>query len=117
MLQLAGSKELVGITPERGFTTNRELWDWRRAVPGDRRVAEIWAPGANRWRNPEDDLPPDFEGNRGFARGWRLTGPLRGTGRGQGEVRVSSRAARSGWAAARWGRVAVRGTMRSAGSL
>ncbi|GAA2282074.1 hypothetical protein GCM10010145_61700 [Streptomyces ruber] len=21
-------------------------------------------PGANRWRNPEDDLPPDFEDNR-----------------------------------------------------
>ncbi|MGW7529021.1 hypothetical protein [Streptomyces sp. NPDC054783] len=21
-------------------------------------------PGANRWRNPEDDLPPDFELNR-----------------------------------------------------
>lgn len=25
---------------------------------------EIWVPGANRWRNPEDDLPPDFEDNR-----------------------------------------------------
>ncbi|MFI5689573.1 Tn3 family transposase [Streptomyces sp. NPDC051636] len=25
------------------------------------RRREIWVPGANRWRNPEDDLPPDFE--------------------------------------------------------
>ncbi|MEI5100225.1 Tn3 family transposase [Streptomyces sp. PmtG] len=25
---------------------------------------EIWVVGANRWRNPEDDLPPDFDDNR-----------------------------------------------------
>ncbi|MFF0063561.1 DUF4158 domain-containing protein [Streptomyces sp. NPDC005279] len=37
-------------------------------------------------------------------------------GGGQGGVRASSRAASSGWAAARWGRAAVRGAMRSAGS-
>ncbi|MFD0142840.1 MULTISPECIES: hypothetical protein [unclassified Streptomyces] len=28
------------------------------------RRREIWVVGANRWRNPEDDLPADFEGNR-----------------------------------------------------
>lgn len=28
------------------------------------RRREIWVVGANRWRNPEDDLPPDFEDNR-----------------------------------------------------
>ncbi|MFI2314735.1 hypothetical protein AMK17_27850 [Streptomyces sp. CB00072] len=28
------------------------------------RRREIWAPGAGRWQNPEDDLPPDFEDNR-----------------------------------------------------
>jgi len=28
------------------------------------RRREIWVAGANRWRNPEDDLPPDFEANR-----------------------------------------------------
>ncbi|MFJ2737986.1 MULTISPECIES: hypothetical protein [unclassified Streptomyces] len=28
------------------------------------RRREIWVPGANRWRNPEDDLPPDFEQHR-----------------------------------------------------
>ncbi|WP_199923927.1 Tn3 family transposase [Streptomyces scabiei] len=28
------------------------------------RRREIWVPVADRWRNPEDDLPPDFEDNR-----------------------------------------------------
>jgi hypothetical protein len=28
------------------------------------RRREIWVAGANRWRNPEDDLPQDFEENR-----------------------------------------------------
>jgi hypothetical protein len=28
------------------------------------RRREIWVVGANRWRSPEDDLPPDFEDNR-----------------------------------------------------
>ncbi|MFE9900940.1 Tn3 family transposase [Streptomyces achromogenes] len=28
------------------------------------RRRSIWVAGANRWRNPEDDLPPDFEDNR-----------------------------------------------------
>ncbi|MGW0928956.1 Tn3 family transposase [Streptomyces sp. NPDC002644] len=28
------------------------------------RRREIWVVGANRWRNPEDDLPQDFEDNR-----------------------------------------------------
>jgi TnpA family transposase/ribosomal protein L17 len=28
------------------------------------RRREIWVEGANIWRNPEDDLPPDFEDNR-----------------------------------------------------
>lgn len=28
------------------------------------RRREIWVPGANRWQNPDDDLPPDFEDNR-----------------------------------------------------
>lgn len=28
------------------------------------RRREIWVVGANRWRNPEDDLPADFEDNR-----------------------------------------------------
>ncbi|GAA2607680.1 MULTISPECIES: hypothetical protein [Streptomyces] len=58
--------------------------EWRKAVVDERgrvernpyelcvlvalrdalRRREIWAPGANRWQNPEDDLPPDFEDNR-----------------------------------------------------
>lgn len=58
--------------------------EWRKAVVDERgrveripyelcvlvslrdalRRREIWVPGANRWRNPEDDLPPDFEDNR-----------------------------------------------------
>ncbi|MFF2411478.1 hypothetical protein [Streptomyces sp. NPDC058092] len=28
------------------------------------RRREVWVVGANRWRNPEDDLPADFEDNR-----------------------------------------------------
>jgi hypothetical protein len=28
------------------------------------RRREIWVEGGNIWRNPEDDLPPDFEENR-----------------------------------------------------
>lgn len=28
------------------------------------RCPEVYVAGANRWRNPEDDLPPDFEANR-----------------------------------------------------
>ncbi|GHC27737.1 hypothetical protein GCM10010348_62300 [Streptomyces anthocyanicus] len=28
------------------------------------RQRSSWVAGANRWRNPEDDLPPDFEDNR-----------------------------------------------------
>ena len=28
------------------------------------RRREIWVAGANRWRNPDDDLPTDFEENR-----------------------------------------------------
>ncbi|MFD5751209.1 Tn3 family transposase [Streptomyces sp. NPDC127033] len=58
--------------------------EWRKAVVDERgrveripyelcvlvslrdalRRREIWVPGANRWQNPEDDLPPDFEDNR-----------------------------------------------------
>ena len=58
--------------------------DWREAVVDDKgrveripyelcvlvalreaiRRREIWVVGANRWRNPEDDLPADFEDNR-----------------------------------------------------
>ena len=58
--------------------------DWRGAVINERgrveripyelcvlgalrdgiRRREIWVTGANRWRNPEDDLPADFEDNR-----------------------------------------------------
>jgi TnpA family transposase len=58
--------------------------DWRDAVVDERgqvervgyelcvltalrdgiRRREIWVAGANRWRNPEDDLPADFEDNR-----------------------------------------------------
>lgn len=58
--------------------------DWREAVVDERgrveripyelcalvslraalRRREIWVAGANRWRNPEDDLPADFEDNR-----------------------------------------------------
>ncbi|MET8327153.1 hypothetical protein [Streptomyces sp. NPDC005181] len=58
--------------------------EWRKAVVDDKgrveripyelcvlvalrdalRRREIWVAGANRWRNPEDDLPPDFEDNR-----------------------------------------------------
>ncbi|RLU81290.1 hypothetical protein CTZ27_32590 [Streptomyces griseocarneus] len=41
------------------------LVSWRDAL----RRREIWAPRANRWRNPEDDLPPDFEGNGGSPGG------------------------------------------------
>ena len=28
------------------------------------RCKEIWAPGANRFRNPDDDLPTDFADRR-----------------------------------------------------
>lgn len=58
--------------------------EWRKAVVDERgrveripyelcvlvslrdalRRREIWVPGAGRWQNPEDDLPPDFEDNR-----------------------------------------------------
>lgn len=58
--------------------------EWRKAVVDERgrveripyelcvlvslrdalRRREIWVPGANRWQNPEYDLPPDFEDNR-----------------------------------------------------
>ncbi|SFO06956.1 Transposase and inactivated derivatives, TnpA family [Streptomyces sp. cf124] len=58
--------------------------EWRKAVVDERgrveripyelcvlvalrdalRRREIWVPVADRWRNPEDDLPPDFEDNR-----------------------------------------------------
>ncbi|WP_327713192.1 hypothetical protein OG912_37135 [Streptomyces sp. NBC_00464] len=72
---LAESVPLAGVVPEH----------WRAAAVVDERgriecvpyelcvlVAlrdavrrrEIWVVGANRWRNPEDDLPADFEGNR-----------------------------------------------------
>ncbi|MEV6115979.1 hypothetical protein AB0L59_26630 [Streptomyces sp. NPDC052109] len=65
---------LDGVAPEQ----------WRAAVVDDKgqveripyelcvlvalrdtlRRREIWVVGANRWRNPEDDLPQDFEDNR-----------------------------------------------------
>jgi TnpA family transposase len=65
---------LDGVVPEQ----------WRAAVVDDKgrveripyelcvlvslrdalRRREIWVVGANRWRNPEDDLPQDFEDNR-----------------------------------------------------
>ncbi|MGW0753521.1 DUF4158 domain-containing protein [Streptomyces sp. NPDC002587] len=65
---------LDGVVPEQ----------WRAAVVDDKgraeripyelcvlvalrdalRRREIWVVGANRWRNPEDDLPADFEDNR-----------------------------------------------------
>ncbi|MET8877993.1 Tn3 family transposase [Nocardia sp. NPDC004604] len=65
---------LAGVVPEQ----------WRAAVVDDKgrveripyelcvlvalrdavRRREIWVVGANRWRNPEDDLPADFEDNR-----------------------------------------------------
>jgi len=65
---------LEGVVPEQ----------WRAAVVDDKgrveripyelcvlvslrdalRRREIWVVGANRWRNPEDDLPQDFEDNR-----------------------------------------------------
>jgi hypothetical protein len=69
---LAESVPLAGVVPEQ----------WRVAVVDDRveripyelcvlvalrdalRRREIWVVGANRWRNPEDDLPADFEDNR-----------------------------------------------------
>jgi TnpA family transposase len=35
-----------------------------RALRDAIRRREIWVTGANRWRNPEDDLPADFEDNR-----------------------------------------------------
>ncbi|MEV4116235.1 Tn3 family transposase [Nonomuraea sp. NPDC049695] len=70
----AESVPLDGVVPEQ----------WRAAVVDDKgrveripyelcvlvslrdalRRREIWVVGANRWRNPEDDLPADFEDNR-----------------------------------------------------
>ncbi|WP_405985697.1 Tn3 family transposase [Streptomyces sp. NBC_00872] len=70
----AESVPLAGVVPEH----------WRAAVVDDKgrveripyelcvlvalrdavRRREIWVVGANRWRNPEDDLPADFEDNR-----------------------------------------------------
>ncbi|MFE7183939.1 hypothetical protein [Streptomyces erythrochromogenes] len=88
----AESVPLAGVVPGH----------WRAAVVGDKsriervpyelcvlvalrdavRRREIWVLGADRWRNPEDDLPADFEDNRdvhdaalGVLRG--LAGPLR----------------------------------------
>jgi hypothetical protein len=29
------------------------------------RCKEIWVVGAQKWRNPDEDLPADFEANRG----------------------------------------------------
>ncbi|MCW2916855.1 MAG: transposase [Actinomycetia bacterium] len=71
---LAETVPLDGVVPEQ----------WRAAVVNEQgrveripyelcvlvslrdalRRREIWVAGANRWRNPEDDLPPDFEDNR-----------------------------------------------------
>ncbi len=34
------------------------------SLPDALRRREIWVVGASRWRNPEDDLPADFEDNR-----------------------------------------------------
>ncbi|GAA0699904.1 Tn3 family transposase [Kitasatospora atroaurantiaca] len=71
---LAETVPLDGVVPEQ----------WRAAVVDDKgrveripyelcvlvalrdvlRRREIWVVGANRWRNPEDDLPQDFEDNR-----------------------------------------------------
>lgn len=68
------SVPLAGVVPDQ----------WRAAVVDDKgrveripyelcvlvalrdavRRREIWVVGANRWRNPEDDLPADFEDNR-----------------------------------------------------
>ncbi|MEE1836194.1 DUF4158 domain-containing protein [Streptomyces sp. SP17KL33] len=70
----AESVPLTGVVPEQ----------WRAAAVDDKgrveripyelcalvalrdavRRREIWVVGANRWRNPEDDLPADFEDNR-----------------------------------------------------
>jgi len=36
-----------------------------RALRDGIRRREVWVPGAGRWRNPERDLPADFEDNRG----------------------------------------------------
>ncbi|MFB0631566.1 DUF4158 domain-containing protein [Streptomyces sp. AB3(2024)] len=69
----AESVPLAGVVPDQ----------WRAAVVDDKgrveripyelcvlvalrdavRRREIWVVGANRWRNPEDDLPADFEDN------------------------------------------------------
>jgi hypothetical protein len=35
-----------------------------KALPDAVRRPELYVAGANRWRNPEDDLPADFELNR-----------------------------------------------------
>lgn len=70
----AESVPLAGVVPEQ----------WRAAVVDEKgrveripyelcvlvalrdavRRREIWVVGANRWRNPEDELPADFEDNR-----------------------------------------------------
>ncbi|MFF6815230.1 Tn3 family transposase [Streptomyces sp. NPDC012403] len=74
LLRSGGDGALEGVVPEQ----------WRAAVVDDKgrvesipyelcvlvslrdalRRREIWVVGANRWRNPEDDLPADFEDNR-----------------------------------------------------
>ncbi|MFC9239831.1 hypothetical protein ACFTZK_25775 [Streptomyces decoyicus] len=89
----AESVPLAGVVPEQ----------WRAAVVDDKgrveripyelcvlvalrdavRRREIWVVGANRWRNPEDDLPADFEDNRDVhyaALGQRCSPPRRSTG-------------------------------------
>ena len=39
------------------------------------RCKEIWVVGADLYRNPDDDLPADFEPHRGTYSGFRLAGP------------------------------------------
>ena len=36
-----------------------------QALRDQLRCKEIWVVGADRWRNPDEDLPPDFEQRRG----------------------------------------------------
>lgn len=38
---------------------------WQFALRDKLRCKEIWVVGADRWRNPDEDLPADFEENRG----------------------------------------------------
>jgi hypothetical protein len=63
----AGWRSFVTITDNDGQTrVNRITYEIcvLQALRERLRCKEIWVEGADRWRNPDDDLPADFDTNR-----------------------------------------------------